>query len=222
MPRELRQQDWESVLGDVLSATAQHIRDANDHKKYCDLANERFYHHRFSCLLSERYKEKNVDMWAEHLLTPEGKTEGNFNWSPDALDLNNVEATRDLALTGQRGNHDFVVNAVPRVRVEWKGPKMYTKRDIAKVCLKLLHRVSPDEPKLVCAIITGAKKGNKRHVEALEERFKCMLHFACDVIGCDDIASLNLFVYVATILDAEPHKYHWRQMTDIDAKWSAI
>ncbi|MGD1017722.1 MAG: hypothetical protein ABSA12_00235 [Verrucomicrobiia bacterium] len=219
MQYELNRSDWEAILEQILAVTAAH-RNTVGYDSFKDLANERFFHHKFSCLLWKHFKEDGVDMWTEHLLTPEGKTAGKFSWK--ALRLENVQKERQEVLRGQRGNHDFVIHTCPRIRVEWKGPWMPNKMEFAQVCLKLLDKTAPEEPKLICAILAGAKKGNQRHLQAPETNLRAALRFACDVVGCDDIAKQNLFVYIATILDTVPRKFHWGQLRSVDAGWETV
>lgn len=215
MAHAIAQSEWEDIVGKVLDTSTAHLRSigrANFHMQN----NERFYHHQFSCFLARHLASQSIDIWTEQLLWPEAKTIASFCWK--ALHTEDPEESRD-ALSGQKANYDFVIQTTPTIRVEWKGPWMYSVQDMAEVGLKLIHQVPDEDNKIICAILASSRTGNRRHCAAIEEHFKTGLQFACDLLGVDCIESKNLFAYIATITDTRVLKCHWGRVTSLNNEW---
>lgn len=215
---KIAQTEWENIVNKVLYTTTTHLRSigrADFHVQN----NERFYHHQFSYFLAHHLASQSIDMWAEQLLWPEAKTLASFRWN--SLNTKDLEESKD-ALSGQKANYDFVINTSPTIRVEWKGPWMYSVKDIAEVCLKLMLQVPDEDNKLICAILASSGKGGPQHRTSIERHFKDGLQFACDLLGIECIASKNLFVYIATMTDTEVLKCHWGKVTSLDNEWKIV
>ncbi len=215
MSHILAQNEWEHVLDDVLWASARHVQ-AIGRSEFHKRNNERFYHHQFSCFLSRHLMARKLDIWEEHLLWPEAKTVSSFKWK--SLKVGDLALSRG-ALSGQKANYDFEIATDPIVRVEWKGPWMYSIGDIAKVCLKLLHGVSNCDVKLICAILVSSKTGDQRHIDTVQNNFLEGLHFAFQLLGLESIEHSNLFAYVATVTDTQVLKCHWGRINSTDQTW---
>ena len=211
----LTQPEWESFFETSLTATAAAIKSMG-RAKFLAVINERFYHHQFSNYLFQYFREKQIDIWTQHILFPEAKTPQSFTWREVALA--DARQTRQQAVgKGVKGNYDFLLNTTPPICLEWKGPNVYSVADVAQVMLKLFSRQPDATIKIFSAVITSSQTGNARHLEAIESYFRQGLQFALDVleISPHQLAAKNLYAYIATIPNDRMVKYHWGRLTAI-------
>ncbi len=230
MAQRLERETWEDIIKRIVKTTRKHVRalsDGGERRKLLDLCNERVYHHQFSSYLHEWWMEQGANIWDAPTLEPEAPTEGEFSWGPlseKPISCAEAEALKPRVLKGQRGNHDFLLRTDPSVRIEWKGPLMYTAQDMAEVCLKLLHTVDTADPKLIFAILLSSKTGGRSHLDAIRDRFLDGLRFSLCMLGSHDVADQNLFAYLVTIGDESERgndliqTCHWGRVTSLDAE----
>jgi hypothetical protein len=178
------------------------------------IRNERYFHHMFSFLAAQ--KLGGVAAWNEMKLNPEHPTTIKFRFR-GRLSVYDVEKTAaDAVGSGVPGRIDFAIQGSPRVVIEWKGPGIYSEREILEVLLKLLTEPEQDI-KIFAAIFTSSEIDRADHRKTIVERFNKYLEFTKGVLQLKsltaDLSRLNLYACMATIPNTGPQKIHWGQVT---------
>jgi len=169
---------------------------------------ETFFHQQFAQMAANHYARKKIDAWERGMLVPEHPTKVKYAWKE--FGMNRPKTTRKLALNhGQRGRFDFVIKDDPRVHVEWRGPKMYTSREVAIDLTKLLMLEGRRPIKIFAAIITSSRAGDEAHIRQLTSRFYDALEFVQVVLDIPDLKRANLYAYIATVPDDGAQKFIW-------------
>lgn len=197
-------EDLEPIFDEILNKSEKLIKNG----KREEILNERIFHHMFSNEVSSYFLEKKVDIWDSLLLVPEYPTSMKFNW--EIVKLSNAKHAREEGLgKGKRGNFDFAIKSKPQIYIEFKGPELYKTKDIKEVMLKLLSEDDKSSLKVFAAMITSSKTGNVNHIREIENRFYEGLKFSLDVLEIKNLKEINLYAYVATILDNGQAKPIW-------------
>ncbi|BBM83357.1 hypothetical protein [Candidatus Uabimicrobium amorphum] len=169
------------------------------------IPNERVYHHLFSSLLTEHCNDKGLDIWESLIISPEHKTEQQFSWSE--VQLGSVTNTRKKALgNGRAGNIDLAILDKKTIFIEWKGPQVFKKKDVAQTVIKLLSQ-KDKAIKILAAITITTPSGRKNHMDTNTERLQEEIDFACKVLRLKK--PQNFYVYVTCVDREECHRIHW-------------
>lgn len=172
-----------------------------------DIRNERIYHHMFSNLISSCFAKKDINIWDSLLLQPESPTTKKFTWK--YINLKNLAHTKKYVINrGQSGQFDFSIKTKPPIFIEWKGPELFSSKDIAQVMLKLLSE-DKSSFKVFAAIITSSLTGRKDHFNKIKNHLNEGIEFACKVLDIKNLTNKNFYIFVATITDNGPQKIHW-------------
>ncbi len=194
----------ERIMDNILARTEQMIREG----KRESILNEQFFHHQFSSLATRHYVDQKVDPYKELIIIPDHPTKALYSWKE--FNLNRPKTTQKNALdSGHPGKFDFVIRDDPRIHMEWKGPALYTTREVAQDLTKLLMLEGRKPVKIFAAIITSATEGDQRHIHELTTRFYQALEFAQVILEIDDIHRTNLHAYIATVPDSGAEKFIW-------------
>ena len=125
--------DIEKIMDNILARTRMMVKEGNR----AGIPNEQFFHHQFSSLATRHYVDQKIDPYREMIIVPYHPTKALYSWKE--FDLNRPKSTQKHALgNGYPGKFDFVIRDDPRIHVEWKGPNLYTTRDVAQDLTKLL------------------------------------------------------------------------------------
>ncbi len=204
----MRIEELESISNKILNKSETLIKN----EKRRDIRNERVFHHMFSSYVYSHFSEKNVDIWESLLLIPEYPTQEKFRWKSirKYFKLSDVEnASKEGVGKGKAGQFDFAIRSdselLPRIFIEFKGPKLYKPIDIVEVMLKLLSQ-DKSHLKVFVAIITSSKKDEEANCGAIEN-LKKGIEFSLKTLETlkkltiENINDINLYLYVATIPD---------------------
>lgn len=219
MGNMFKEDDLKEIFDHVLETTKDQINEKG-REELISQVNERFYHHEFSSYIYSM----NNNIWQELILIPEAKTGQKFKWGE--MNIGNIEDTRDNAVgEGQSGNFDFQIRSDPVINIEWKGPNMYSVKDIAQVMMKLFSEDRNKEKKTIkvfSAILLSSITCNDRHRSAIYDHFSEGLNFALDAleININEFGDNNpFFVYIATIGEQETIKCHWGRYTSRNSRF---
>jgi len=177
------------------------------------IGNERYFHHMFSFLAAQQLGGNAC--WDELRLRPEYPTTQRF-----CRKKINVYDPRSTAVegvgTGRKGNLDFVIEGSPRTLVEWKGPTIYSEKEILEALLKLLTEPEQDV-KVIAAVFTTSETDRNDHRKTIKNRFQNCLTIALQVLQekslTADLATLNLHAYMASIPRNGLQKIYWGPVT---------
>jgi len=192
------------ILESILATTASHtVRDRRS------IRNERYFHHMFSYLVTG--KLGGDACWRDLKLHPEHATTLRFRRKKISVYDYRVTAAEGVG-NGRRGNIDFMIAGEPRLLVEWKGPNIYSEKELLEVFLKLLTEPEQDF-KVIAAIFTSSEIDRADHKITIIERFNKYLNLAKQVLHekslTSDLSRLNLHALIASIPSAGPQKIHW-------------
>ncbi len=200
----MRISELEPMFNKILKRTENIIK--NGERRY--VQNEHFFQQQFTQMVANHYARRRIDAWQKLIIVPEHPTKVRYSWKE--FGLNRPKTTRKLALNrGVRGKFDLVILDEPRVHVEWKGPKMYSAREVAMDLTKLLMLEGRKPIKIFAAIVTSSRRGDANHISQLTSRFYDALEFVQVVLDIDDIRKTNLYAFIATVPDGGAQKFIW-------------
>lgn len=201
--------DASEIISSIVNICAPQVARSRD-----SIRNERYFHHMFSFLAAQ--KLGGLAAWNELRLNPEHPTTMRFRFRGKLSIYDPAKTAADAVGSGTPGRIDFAIQNSPRTVIEWKGPGIYSEREILEVLLKLLTEPEQDV-KIIAAIFTSSEIDRTDHRRTIVERFNKYLDFAKQVLQLksltSDLSRLNLYACLATIPRSGPQKIHWGQVT---------
>lgn len=191
-------------MGNILSRTEKMVKDGNR----SGILNEQFFQHQFTSLVTKHYVDQKIDPYRDMILVPNHPTKALYSWKD--FDMTRPKSTQKLALdNGNPGKFDLVIRDDPRIHLEWRGPGLYSSRNIAMDLTKLLMLEGRKPVKIFAAIITSSAAGDERHTHELTNRFYEALEFVQMILEIDVMRRSNLYAYIATVPDSGAEKFIW-------------
>ena len=176
-----------------------------------EILNERFWHHMFSWELGRWYSQRGVNHWENLLLAPECPTAEKFRRA--GIDRTDEQTTQANAIgVGRSGNLDFVIRSLPPIAVEWKGPDLYSPKELEEVFIKFLNE-SKDTIKVLAGIFTSSTTGIYGHTDAAKKYLMDSIDFGKRVMRLNTLADCNVHAFLATLPDDGMKIIHWGPIT---------
>jgi hypothetical protein len=198
-----------TILDTILTTCGAHVAQSRG-----AIRNERYFHHMFSFLTAQQLGGGSC--WDQLNLHPEYPTTLKFDRNKIGVYDARKTALEGVGVGRRRGNLDFMIAGSPRTLVEWKGPNIFSEKELLEVLLKLLTEPEQDI-KVIAGIFTSGETDRGDHRRTVVERFNKYLNFAKQVLQekslTTDMSRLNLYACLASIPSGGPKKIHWGQVT---------